>query len=170
MRWFIRYFPYFSKVVGVISWFVSIWAVVRAWVLGVSIEYVAIAFVAAIGAASFATLGVFYIGDYLDRRGEASEEGERVAKILEGLKLGGLFEIDAKRLVGIWFVDQPANESLRIAIKTGRYAQLRAAVRLGWLECANFPAHEVRSNYLISLDSAIRFFRARRWLGINPEE
>lgn len=132
--------------------------------------YVVILFGAGLAVACVSVYYLLKLGDYFEQRDEGTEEGNRVADILDGMRLAGNSEIDAQRLVGIWYADQPANEALRLAIKTGMYARLREAVRLGWLTCPNFPAHEVRRNFLISLDDASRFFRGRRWLEIKVDE
>ena len=121
---------------------------------------------------TLAIISTYYLlklGDYFEDLGEGAEEGERIAKVLEGLLVAGQSEIDAQKLVAIWYESQPVNEALRLAIKAGMYARLREAVRRGWLRCPNFPAHEVRTNFLISMEDSVAFFRRRLWLRITPQ-
>src|SRR5581483_5524813 len=113
------------------------------------------------------TLGIgiliAHAAEFYVKRSDLAEEGNRVADLLDGLRLAGNPVVDAQTIVNTWYENQPNNKRLRVVTKTGMYARLREAVRRGWIQCSNFPAHEVRHNFDCEITSVVRFFRQRRW-------
>jgi hypothetical protein len=123
-----------------------------------------------LAATLFLGLWATYAMEWWLSHSKDGETGRRVANALADLKFGGSEEIDAQTIVNIWFDPQPANSISRVATKHGMYHRLREAVRRKWIQSPNFPAHEIRANFLCNLDDSIRFFRNRRWLEISADE
>lgn len=115
-------------------------------------------------------IGIAHAAQFYIERSQWADEGNRVAAILERLRIAGHSVVDARRVGNVWFAEQPSNEVLRLAIKEGNYALLREAVRRGWIRCLDFPAHEVRRNFQMDISDCIAFFRGHRWLEISTDE
>jgi hypothetical protein len=150
---------------GLIGWG---WRFMLDVLAGVNLSTAMLICIAGLAATMFLGICIAHAIEFYLDRSQWADEGNRVADVLVGLRMGGHRTVKVGNLVNIWYSDQPENEVLRLATKTGLHARLRAAVRRGWLHSDNFPA-QPGPDYSVDIDDAISFFRERRWLSLHDE-